>query len=106
MGKRGPKPGGPSNNPAGGPLKSRPWSAEVRSVVAQNPEKLRRAAQRLLDDAADGDKVALKELRETLEGKAPQAILVSGDEEGKPLKMDMDVSPSDAYLAMLGHKKK
>lgn len=52
----------------------------LRKVAAQNPEKLRRACEILLDKAAEGDTAAFKEFRDTLDGKPNQSI--SGPDEG------------------------
>lgn len=51
----------------------------LRKVAAQNPDKLRKACEKLLDKAVEGDTAAFKEFRDTLDGKPNQSI--SGPEE-------------------------
>jgi len=41
----------------------------LRKVAVQNPAKLRSACEALLDKAANGDAIAFKEIRDTLDGK-------------------------------------
>jgi hypothetical protein len=61
-------------NKLGARPKPRLWEREVRKAVIQNPDKLRAAAEKLLDDAVGGMPAAIRELRETLDGKAAQRI--------------------------------
>jgi len=53
-----------------------------RAVLQGNAEKLRRIAERLIDKAADGDIAAMKELGDRLDGKAAQAIALTGEDGG------------------------
>lgn len=46
----------------------------LRRVAAQNPEKLRAACEKLLDDASNGNLYAFKEIRDTLDGKPMQSV--------------------------------
>ncbi len=49
--------------------RSRLVTDTLRKVAVQNPAKLRAACEALLDKAANGDAVAFKEIRDTLDGK-------------------------------------
>lgn len=46
----------------------------LRRVAKQNPEKLRRACEVLLDKAAEGDVMAFREFTDRTDGKAAQPI--------------------------------
>lgn len=59
---------------------NRLWANTIRRAAAQDPEKLRRIAERLLADAEAGDIQAIKEMGDRLDGKATQAI--SGPDGG------------------------
>lgn len=68
-------------------LKSRVFSDALRRAIAQDDgARIRKAAEKMLDLAAEGDPWACKELFDRLEGKAAQAVTVSGDDEGGPIK--------------------
>lgn len=54
--------------------KARLWDRELRDVVLADPTKLRQAAQALVDAAAKGDMVAIRELGDRLDGKSTQHI--------------------------------
>jgi hypothetical protein len=53
---------------------NRLWGNTIRRAAAQDPEKLRRIAEKLLADAEAGDIQAIKELGDRLDGKAMQSI--------------------------------
>jgi hypothetical protein len=57
-------------------LDNRLWGNTIRRAVAQDPEKLRRIAERLLADAEHGDIQAIKEIGDRLDGKPAQAVAV------------------------------
>ncbi|MDO8682925.1 MAG: hypothetical protein Q7N50_05525 [Armatimonadota bacterium] len=48
----------------------------LRKVAVQNPEKLRKACEAVLDKAVDGDIGAFSVFRDTLDGKPNQSITV------------------------------
>ena len=54
--------------------KPRIWERTVRRVIHQNPDKLRKAAEALVNAAADGDLKAIAELADRLDGKATQTV--------------------------------
>lgn len=65
---------GQSGNPNGS-QKSKPWYDALNRAIAQDDGKrLRAAAEKLLDEAANGEGWAIKELGDRLDGKAVQAI--------------------------------
>lgn len=82
---------GQSGNPSGhAPRKI--WIAALNRAIAQDDgKKLRAAAEKLLDMAADGDVQAIRELGDRLDGKATQAVEHSGD-------LIVRLSQSDANL--------
>jgi hypothetical protein len=68
------------NNNAG---KNKPfWRAIDKAIAQDNGERLRKAAERLLDLAAQGEQWAVKELGDRLDGKPAQAITGA---DGEPL---------------------
>ncbi len=56
------------------------YGALSRAIAQDDGERLRKAAEKLLDLASGGEAWAVKELADRLDGKAPQAI--TGDEGG------------------------
>ena len=70
---------GKSGNPEGGRAhkRQRPVTEMFTRVLVQNPEKLRRACERVLDMAVEGDIMALKEIADRVEGKALQSVDVT-----------------------------
>ena len=66
---------------------NRLWGETIRRAVLQaDGAKLRAIADALIDKAADGDIAAIKELGDRIDGKATQALAVSGDGEGSPIQ--------------------
>lgn len=66
---------------------NRLWGETIRRAVLQaDGAKLRAIADALIDKAAEGDIAAIKELGDRLDGKATQALAVSGDGEGSPIQ--------------------
>jgi hypothetical protein len=72
--------GQPGNNNAG---KNKPfWRALDRAIAQDDGKRLRAAAEKLIDMAANGDIPAMKELADRLDGKSAQPIV---GEEGREL---------------------
>ena len=46
----------------------------LRRVVTQNPEKLKIACEKVLEDAMEGDKYALSFIADRLDGKPSQSV--------------------------------
>ena len=70
---------GQSGNPAGSKKEKMFFAALNRAIKQDDGERVRKAAEKLLDLAAEGEQWAIKELRDTLDGKPAQTI--SGDDE-------------------------
>lgn len=65
--------------------KSRVFSDALKRAIAQDDgQRIRKAAERLLDLAAEGEQWAVKELFDRLEGKAAQSVALT-DSEGGPI---------------------
>jgi len=68
-----------SINPVGAPLgndnhrKGKPFQDALRRAIAQNPQKLRNAADKVLDLAEAGEAWAVKEIADRLDGKSHQS---------------------------------
>jgi hypothetical protein len=59
---------------AGRPPAEKSFKAALDKAIAQDPQALRKAADKLLAMAADGEAWAVKELADRLDGKPAQAI--------------------------------
>lgn len=75
---------------AGAPLgnrnavKNKLWSDTLRRAIAQDSgDRVRRAAERLLDSASRGEQWAIKELADRLDGKAVQFTTADPISEGQ-----------------------
>ncbi len=53
----------------------------LRRVVTQSPEKLRKACEKVLDDAVEGNLGAFSVIADRLDGKPAQSVTLSGDED-------------------------
>lgn len=66
------------NNNAG---KNKPfWSAIDRAIAQDDGERLRKAAEALLDAAAEGKPWALREIADRLDGRPAQALIGDPDQ--------------------------
>ena len=70
--------------------KAKTWETALRAALAQyaNPEKaieaghaLRKIAEKVVVKAIEGDKDAIKEIGDRLDGKAAQSVTLAGDQE-------------------------
>lgn len=81
--------------------KSRRFEQALERAIAQDDGKrLRKAAEQLLDLAAAGEAWAVKELRDTLDGKPKQQTELTGA-EGGPIKTVSRIE----LVAMSGNSK-
>ena len=71
---------GQSGNPEGPVKAKRFYSALDRAIVQEDGKRLRDAAEKLLDLAAEGEPWAVQMLADRLDGKPAQTVLGSGDE--------------------------
>lgn len=53
----------------------------LRRVVTQNPDKLRKACEKVLEDAMDGNLHAFTVIADRLDGKPAQTNVLQGDSE-------------------------
>ena len=60
---------------------NRLWADTLRRIAIQDPDRLRRIAEKMYDSAEAGEISAQKELGDRLDGKASQALTLSGDSE-------------------------
>lgn len=71
---------------------NRLWRNTINRAISQgDADKLRRIAEKLLECAENGEAWAIKELGDRLDGKAAQALTVSGDPEN-PIQTAVHVS--------------
>ena len=62
--------------------KNKLWSDTLRRAIAQDRgDRVRQAAERLLDEAAKGEQWAIKELADRLDGKSLQSNTIEGIED-------------------------
>ena len=79
---------GESGNPEGA-KRQRKWYGTIdRAITQDNGERLRKAAEALLDAAAAGEDWAIKELGDRLDGK-PRQQIEAVDDEGRPLAIGL-----------------
>jgi hypothetical protein len=64
--------------------KNKPFLDALRRSIAQNPHKLRAAADKVVDKAEEGEPWAVNFLADRLDGKAIQTTELSGA-DGEPL---------------------
>jgi hypothetical protein len=65
-------------------VKNRPWADALRrALLAEDGQKLRALADRLVEQALAGDVTALKEIGDRMDGKPKQQIEASGP-DGTP----------------------
>src|ERR1051325_11007808 len=67
---------GQSGNP-GGRSKAKPISDMYRKLLAQNPDKLEKFCLKQIELACNGDTNAIKEITDSVEGRAIQSVDVS-----------------------------
>jgi hypothetical protein len=68
-------------------VKNRPWADAInRAVLANDGQRLRAIAEKLLVLAEQGDVSALRELGDRLDGKPKQQIEATGADDG-PLRI-------------------
>ena len=59
-------------------IKNKLWSDTLRRAIAQDRgDRVRQAAERLLDEAAKGEPWAIKELADRLDGKSVQSNTIN-----------------------------
>ena len=68
---------GQSGNPGGSPREKKFLAALERAIVQDDGQKLRSAAEKLLDCAVAGESWAIQQLADRLDGKASQQIDVN-----------------------------
>lgn len=77
--------------------RGRIWREAIKRALARHTMQsvdagLDKAADRLVKLALDdGDKWALDHIADRIDGKAPQSIALSGDEEGGPIRNNLKV---------------
>ena len=75
---------GQSGNEAGSSERQKFGGALSRAIAQDDGKRLRQAAEQLLDQAADGQSWAIKELADRLDGKSAQAIT---GKDGDPIQI-------------------
>lgn len=71
--------------------KGRLFYDQLRAIAVQDPNKLRKVAERLFEAAMENEPWAVKELIDRLDGKAIQAQEITGA-DGAPLLSGIQVS--------------
>ena len=83
-------------NPVGAPIgnknatKNKPFLDALKRAIAQNPQKLRNAAEKVLDKAEEGEPWAVNFLADRTDGKAVQATTFE-DGEGNNVTTSLEV---------------
>ncbi len=81
--------GAPVGN-TNGSSKNRIVGDTLRRVAAQNPEKLRKACEKLLDKAVEGDSASFSVFRDTSDGKPAQTIQGTGENGEIPVSLKIE----------------
>ena len=53
----------------------------LRRAVVQSPDKLKKACEKVLDDAVGGNLTAFNTIADRLDGRPAQSLTLAGDEE-------------------------
>lgn len=79
------------------------WRDAINAALRQDPNKIKRLAERLLDECEAGNMQAIKELGDRLDGKPTQQVDV-GNIEGETLTIEtlVHLAPDEAYKKLLG----
>lgn len=80
-------------------VKNKLWAETLRRAIAQDSgDRVRKAAEKLLDSAAQGEQWAIKELADRLDGKSAQSTKLgfAGDSEVTQLVVSWGSSQSGA----------
>ncbi len=64
-------------------------TSALKRAVAQNPEKLRKACMKVLDDAVEGNLPAFNTIADRLEGRPAQSVSLGGIEGAEAMKMEV-----------------
>lgn len=91
---------GVSGNPEGSKRQKRFLAALERALASDDSKRLRAAAEKLLDLAADGEPWAIKELADRLDGRAAQQFIAS-DSDGRSLAVGLIAFVAEAAA---GHR--
>jgi hypothetical protein len=77
------------------------WRSTLTKAIKQdNAQRVRNAAEKLLDLAASGEAWAIKELAERLDGKSSQSMVIEGGRE--PIKFELtDTSALESEVRRL-----
>ena len=75
--------------------KAKVWSEAIKRALDRRTARradgileIDALADTLLDECAQGEMIALKELGDRLEGKVAQGVIHSGDDEGGPVRVE------------------
>ncbi len=81
--------GAPEGN-QNGTIQHKMWRRTIQRAIAQHAsaDVLREIADALIESARGGDLGAIKELGDRLDGKVAQQVMLTGDEEGGPVKIE------------------
>jgi HPt (histidine-containing phosphotransfer) domain-containing protein len=92
---------GQSGNPSGAKREKKFVAALNRAIASDDSERLRQAAEKLLDEAAAGQPWAIDQLANRLDGRPAQAVEVSGDQDN-PVQLKATVEFVNADPATKG----
>lgn len=74
-------PGGAPLGNKNGAKANRMIGDALRRAAAQNPDKLKKACEHFINQAAEGDLAAFKEIADRLDGRPAQSVIVGEDQE-------------------------
>ncbi len=63
----------------------------LRRVVTQSPDKLKKACEKVLDDAVEGNLAAFSVMADRLDGKPAQSVLLGNDPDNPITKVENEI---------------
>src|SRR5262249_39486675 len=95
---------GQVTNPNGARKERKFYQALLIALNADGPDiRLRKVAEMLVKQAMAGEPWAIKELADRIDGKVPQQSIITGDDEGGPVRYYAEVprkaESTEAWLA-------
>jgi hypothetical protein len=81
--------------------KNKLWSDTLRRAIAQDRgDRVRQAAERLLDEAAKGEPWAIKELADRLDGRSVQSNMLTANGENQITEIIVSWESPDLALPL------
>lgn len=70
-------------------------------ALRQDPDRLKRMAEKIWQKAEEGDLAAFKEITDRIDGKAVQPLVGDDDYDAIKIQADVNLTPDEAYKRMV-----